>query len=183
MVANTSHKFASRCASSGATTMKCDCGVIAMHDLRVHQCSRIFPKPLELQGEIDQPLLVPIDFAEVQMRLDLTDFITNPVRQERSLGVVQDDALLTIEPTWPFVHLGDDGVESKRQDPVFESPFLGIEDFALPRKMADELSDILSIGRARGNDRGALPLAIRNISWRAVGKKLIQLRLWHREQL
>jgi hypothetical protein len=45
----------------------------------------------KFDGEINQPLLAPIDVAEIEAGRDLADLIANPVREERGLGVVEDD--------------------------------------------------------------------------------------------
>src|SRR5262245_48195296 len=113
---------ATRCGSSGATTMKVACGGIA-------------PNHSELQGEIDQPLFVPIDFAKVKLRCDESNLISDPMRHQRRIGIIKDDALFVVEPTGPLVDLGNDGVEAERQDAIFQMPSLGIEDFAFPGKV------------------------------------------------
>jgi hypothetical protein len=45
----------------------------------------------KFDGEINQPLLASIDVAEIEAGRDLADLIANPVREERGLGVVEDD--------------------------------------------------------------------------------------------
>src|ERR1700756_5213384 len=64
----------------GARTMKLDCGVIAL------------PSGPELQREVDQPLLGPIDLAEIEARPDQADLVADPVGDQRGLGIVQHDA-------------------------------------------------------------------------------------------
>ena len=56
----------------------------------------------KFDGEINQPLLVPIDVAEIEAGRDLADLIANPVREERGLGVVEDDLTDFKEPL--FAH-------------------------------------------------------------------------------
>src|SRR5258708_5273994 len=70
------------------------------------------------ERKINQSLFAQINFAEVNARRDFADLVTNPMRNQRGLGVVQNDALFVIHPALAFVHLGDDSVESKRQDLV-----------------------------------------------------------------
>ena len=73
--------------------MKCACSVMLMPQVReslgestpTQASSSWRHAALELQGEIDEPLLVPIDFAQVHLRRNLTDFIANPLRKERCL--------------------------------------------------------------------------------------------------
>ena len=48
----------------------------------------------KFDGEINQPLLAPIDLAEIEAGRDLADLIANSVREERGLRVVEDDGLL-----------------------------------------------------------------------------------------
>jgi len=45
----------------------------------------------KFDGEINQPLLAQINVAEIEAGRDLADLIANPVREERGLGVVEDD--------------------------------------------------------------------------------------------
>ena len=48
----------------------------------------------KFDGEINQPLLALIDFAEIEAGRDFADLIANAVREERGLEVAEDDALL-----------------------------------------------------------------------------------------
>ena len=52
----------------------------------------------KLQSEVDQPLFTPVDHAEVNAGSDFANLIAYPMRDERSLGVIEDDALLLIQP-------------------------------------------------------------------------------------
>jgi len=48
----------------------------------------------KFDGEIKQPLLALINFAEIEAGRDFADLIANAVREERGLEVAEDDALL-----------------------------------------------------------------------------------------
>jgi hypothetical protein len=132
---------------------------------------------LKLQSEIDQALFVPIDFAEIKLRLDLADLIANPLRHHGGLRIVQDDAFFIIEPARPFVDFGDDGIQPQGQDFVLELPLLGIKDFSMPGKVTDEFGNVLRIGRSGRDNSGAFALAIRNIADGAIGEKRVKLSL------
>ena len=69
----------------------------------------------ELKREIDQALFAPVNFSEIGARSDLADLIPNPVREERRLGVIENDALLAVEPALALVDLGDDRVQAEGQ--------------------------------------------------------------------
>ena len=77
--------------ASGARIIKLDCGVI-----------RLGLRRWKFETEIDQALLVPVDFPQIQLRLDLADFIANPMRHHRRLRIVQHDAFVAIEPASPL---------------------------------------------------------------------------------
>src|SRR5919106_584610 len=95
----------SRSSATGARTMKLDCGVIA-----------IVRRPLELQCKIDQSLPAPVHLAQIQARTDLADLVPDPLRDEGGVGVVENDALLAIQPAVFLVDPGNDGAEAERQD-------------------------------------------------------------------
>ena len=48
----------------------------------------------ELEAEVDQAALAPVHLAEIEAGSDKADFIANPVRHQRCLGVVEHDAKL-----------------------------------------------------------------------------------------
>jgi hypothetical protein len=54
----------------------------------------------KFDGEINQPLLALIDFAEIEAGRDFADLIANAVREERGLEVAEDDALLCQFGRW-----------------------------------------------------------------------------------
>src|SRR5262249_8604678 len=74
----------------------------------------------ELQREVHDRLLVPIHAAEIKLRRDETYLVADPVRNQRRFGVVEDDAISGVEQAGRMIHLGDDGIESERQDLVSE---------------------------------------------------------------
>src|SRR5215472_6885140 len=120
--------------------------------------------PSELQREVDQPFLVPVHLAQVQAWADLANLVANPMRDERGLRVVENDALLAVQPARPHVHLGDDGVEPEREDPVPEHALLGVEDLALPGEMVDERRNVQGVRCAGSDDRGAIGLTIGDLT-------------------
>ena len=76
----------------------------------------------KLQGEINQSLFAQVNFAEVSAWRDFANLIADPMRHQRSLGIIEDDALLFIHPARTLVDLGDDRVESERQNLVSQNP-------------------------------------------------------------
>src|SRR5512142_1612688 len=132
---------------------------------------------LKLEREIDQPLVVPENFAQVQAGADLANLVANPVGNERRFGVVEDNAFLVVEPAWRLVYFGENGVHAERKNPVFQHSFLGIEHLALPGEVVDECGDLPAVASPGGDNRRAVGLAIGNIARSAVGEKLVELRL------
>src|SRR5262249_32678297 len=65
----------------------------------------------ELQRKIYEALLVPVDDAQVATRPNKSDLVANSMRNQRCLGIVQDNAFPTIRPACPLVDLGDDGLQ------------------------------------------------------------------------
>ena len=76
----------------------------------------------KLEREIDQLLFTPVDLAEVNAGTNFANLIAYPMCDERSLGVIEDDALLLIEPALVLVDFGDDRLVSHRQDLVSQAP-------------------------------------------------------------
>src|SRR6266404_72897 len=157
----------SRPGRTGATTVNCDWGVTTS----------------ELEAEVDQALLTPVDLSQIEPRTDQADLVPYPVRHQRGLGVVEDNALLAVEPAGALVHLGDDGLEAERQNSVLKRAALGVEDFPLPAKVIDDLCDRLRILGPRRDDGRAGGRAVRNVPRRARTKEVIELGLGHRQQL
>src|SRR6185503_19484018 len=96
-----------------------------------------------------------VNFAEVSAWRDFANLIAHPMRQQRSLRVIEDDALLLVHPARTLVDLGDDRVQSERQNFVSQHAFAGIKNFSLPRKMVYEIRNILRVSRPRPDDRGS----------------------------
>src|SRR6266404_1226413 len=162
--ARTLRSASSRPARTGATTVNCDWGVTTS----------------ELETEVDQALLCPVDLAEVDPGADQADLVAYPVRDEGSLRVVQNDALLAVEPAWGLVDLGDDRLYAERQNAVLERAALGVEDFPLPAKVIDDLCDRLTVFGSRCDDRRAGGGAVRNVARRARTEQIVELALGHR---
>src|SRR6476660_877059 len=99
----------------------------------------------KLQSEINQPFFAQINFAEVSPWRDFANLIADPMRYQRSLGIIKDDALLAIQPARTFIHFGNDRVEAKRQNPVSQNSLCWIEIFSLPRKMIYEIGHVICI--------------------------------------
>ena len=76
----------------------------------------------EIHGEINQPLLAPIDFAEIEAGRDLADLIANAVREERGLEVAEDDALLCQFGPWALYTRPSIALTSELSD--FKKPSL-----------------------------------------------------------
>src|SRR5260370_32986588 len=66
---------------------------------------------LEFQQEMEQPAALPIDLAEISLRLDEPDLVADPMRHQRCLGIVENDAFLLVEPACALVNLGNDRAE------------------------------------------------------------------------
>ena len=64
----------------------------------------------KFEREINQSLLAPINFSEINARRDLANLVTNPMRKQRSLGIIENDTFFIIEPARTLVDLGDDRI-------------------------------------------------------------------------
>src|SRR5712691_6075456 len=103
------------------------------------------PKPLLLvegKAEVNESGLVPIHPAQVEPGADQPDLVTDPVSHKRCLGVVENNAVLIVQPAWRLVDLRHDGVKAEGQDAIRQRSVLGIEFFALPSKDVDDLGDL-----------------------------------------
>src|SRR5437667_888479 len=154
-------------ARAGATTVKCDCGVTTS----------------ELQTEVDQALLVPVHLAQIELRADQADLGTVPVRDHRGLRVVEDDALLAVEPARALVELGDNRLQAEGQDAVLERPARGVEHLSLPAEVIDDLRDRARVRGARRDDGSAVGGAVRHVACGTCAKQIIELGLGNRQQL
>src|ERR1700738_444538 len=86
----------------------------------------------ELEDEVDGFLGGVEDDAEVQARADLADLVTDLVREERRLRVVQDDRRFLIEPARRYIDLGLHEVPPEGSDLVEQISLRAVEDLALP---------------------------------------------------
>src|SRR6202521_4989284 len=102
MVPSSCRNAGSRLFVIGAPPANCDCGVTA----------------LELQAEMDQPVLAPVHHAQIEIRRDETDLVADVMRHDGRIGIVQDDALLAVQPTGTLVDPGDNRLEAERENPV-----------------------------------------------------------------
>src|SRR6476661_1578830 len=75
---------------------------------------------LKLQREVDQRLLVPIDATKIETRIDRANFIADPMRNQRCLGIIEDDTFLAVEPAFILVNSRDDGIQPNRENSVSE---------------------------------------------------------------
>src|SRR5436190_23738524 len=83
---------------------------------------------LELQREVKELLVVPIDRAKVRVRSDLPDLIADVMRDDRGLRVVEDDGVLVVDQTVAGVDLGQNGFRAGEPEVVDERAVLRIED-------------------------------------------------------
>src|SRR5580658_349984 len=60
--------------------------------------------PRKLQRKMNERRFVPIHPSQVKPRTDQPDLIPNPLRHQRRLRIVQNDAFLLIQPARPLVH-------------------------------------------------------------------------------
>src|SRR5512134_2990825 len=111
IVASKARKSAIRSVRTGAVTMKCPCVIT----FRAGRCGGL---GMELQREVDQPRLVPIDLAQIDVGGDQPDLVADPLRHDGGLRVIQHDAFLAVEPARRLVDLGDDGVDAEGQNAV-----------------------------------------------------------------
>src|SRR5262245_26117803 len=87
----------------------------------------------EIDREIAQPLAAPGHLAQVQARRDLPDLVADLAGDERGLGVIQDDALLLVEPARRLVDLRPDRLHVEDADSIDQLPLLAVEHLPLPR--------------------------------------------------
>ena len=99
--------------------------------------------------------------------------------QQRSVRIVEHDALLVIQPAGAFIDLCDDRVDPEWQNFVAQNAFGWIENFTLPRKMIDKIGYVLGVSCSRRNDRRSLGLCTRDFPGWALREKIVELRLRH----
>src|SRR5207248_3219981 len=137
----------------------------------------------KLQCEVKDSGSAAEHLAQIEAGLDHPNLIANPSGDQRRLRIVENDAFLAVEPALALVDLGDDSGDAERQDLVLEQAGFGVEYLALPGKMVDEPGDLRREPGSGGDDRGALSFAIGNVTDRAAGEQLVQLRLRHSQKL
>src|ERR1041385_5247173 len=130
----------------------------------------------KFESEINQSLFAQINFAKINVRRDFPNLVTDPVRHQRCLGIIEDDALFAIHPAGPLVHLGDDRVQSERQNFVSQNSLCGIENFSLPRKMIYEIGHVLCVSRSWSDDGGAFRFAAWNFAGWTLSEQVVELR-------
>ena len=129
----------------------------------------------ELEREMNQRLLTPVNTAEIQIWIDESNLISNPAGHQRGLRIVKNDAFLLIEPAWSLVDFRDDRVKAKVSDAISEYTILGIKRLSLPRKKIDEVRYFVTELCVVGDNGGALCLAVGDIADSAVRKELVEL--------
>src|SRR6516225_3459014 len=126
---------------------------------------------------------VPVDFAEIESgRVDLPQFIPDPVRDKGCLRIVEDRAWLVVEPARPGVNLCKDRIEAEGADAVLERAGGRIENLPLPGEILDKRSYFGAERGARRNDCRAVALALRDgPGWRR-RKERIKVLAAHLQQ-
>src|SRR4029077_19059903 len=92
----------------------------AMTAMRLSCCRK-------LQREMYELLLTPVNNPQIDARCDFAYFISNPVGDERSLRVVEHNALFLIQPALVLVNLGHDCLVPHGQDLVLQLAFYAVE--------------------------------------------------------
>src|SRR5689334_13098984 len=139
--------------------------------------------PFEFEREIDQPGLVPIGEAEIDVRRDEADLVADPMSHDRGYRVVEDDALLAVQPARRLVDLGGDGMNAEGQDAVEQGAAPRIEHFALPGEDAHQPGDIVVEPGPRRHDQRAVGGSVRDWPCFMRTEDRIELRLRLGEQL
>src|SRR5438132_6684667 len=62
----------------------------------------------KLQREMNELLLTPVNNPQIDARCDFAYFVSNPMRDERSLRVVEHNTLFSIQQALLLVNLGND---------------------------------------------------------------------------
>src|SRR6185437_11604373 len=158
MDASNCRKSPIRPATTGASTMKLDCGVMT----------------LDLQREVNGPFLVPENDSKVHARTDLPYLVANMSSYDRGAGVIEHDAFLTVEPTFALVYLGDNRINAEGQQPVAQSSMHRVEGLALPSEQTDDFGDSRREHCSGRNDRRTLSFPTRNVTGRTAAEKIVQ---------
>src|SRR5579884_455258 len=85
----------------------------------------------EVETEVNQSLLRPIDHAQVYIGCYQPYFVAYPVCDDRGLGIIQNDAIFLIEPARRDVHFRDDGIEAERRYAIGQHAVRTVERLAL----------------------------------------------------
>src|SRR4029077_20340224 len=102
------------------------------------------------------------------------DLITDPMRHERSLRIIEHNAFFVIKPARTFIDLGDDRVQSEEQNLISQDAFGRVEHFTLPGKMIDEIGDVLRVLGPWRDDSRAVGLAAWNFTSWTLSEKIVQ---------
>src|SRR6266513_1393682 len=137
----------------------------------------------EFEREMNQLLLAPIDDPEENPRRDFADLVPDPFRDQRCLGIIENDARLLVEPAVRLVDLRDDRLVAERQDFVFQRSRDRIEHFSLPGKEGNKPRDVVGNVRARLDDGGAFAFAFRDLTRGTLAKEIVELFVGHVEEL
>jgi hypothetical protein len=105
------------------------------------------------------------------------------VGHDRSVRVIEDDALFVIKPTWGFIDLGNDRADPEHGDPVAQNAFGLVKGLSLPSEYIDEFRNFRTEICAWSNNRGPFRGAIRDIACGTAGKKVIKIGIRHCQQL
>src|SRR5436853_2918053 len=84
------------------------------------------------QGELEDLALPPEHDAKVDAGAHFPDLVADVAGRLRRLGVVEDDALLAVDPARFLVDLGPDALHVERRDLVLQVLGGGAEDLPLP---------------------------------------------------
>ena len=131
----------------------------------------------ELEREVEDAVVVPIDDAEVGARIDQSHLVPDPVRHGRRLRVVEDDALFLVEPAGLLVDLRPDPVQVQRRDLVEQLALVGVEDLPLPRDEVNDFGrDLRELAAGRDDHRSAA-FASGDLARRARAEQLVEFLL------
>src|SRR5690606_2422266 len=143
----------------------------------------------EAQREIDQAGFSPPDLAEVEsgIGIDEADLVADFSREQRSLGVVEHDALAAIEPARGVVYARDDGADAGEGELVLKgcpgAVGIGCEHLSLPGERVDETRDQPAPPRSGTHDRLAGGVTDWDRARGTGGEELIQLALGFSSQV
>src|SRR5262249_49508884 len=134
-------------------------------------------------AEVANVLCTQKYLAEIQPRSYFPDFIAHRSRNERSLRVINDDALLSIEPARTLEHLGANCSNTKRGDAIDQTTAGTVNDLPLPYKPSYEPGDNLCGPSAWKNNSRPGRVAVRSLTCRAFREEVIQFQLRHLQKI